>query len=141
MTVLAGVIDRWHHHTKGELVGGVESLLHDDVVFYSPVLFKPVNGKANVAMYLNSAVEVFFVHGPDGERAFRYTQQMLAGETAVLEFETTLGGKYVNGVDIVKIDAQGLIVEFKVMIRPLQAVQTVSEHMTPVLQARAAAQP
>ena len=54
---------------------------------------------------------------------------MLAGDTAVLEFETTVGGKYVNGVDIIRCDDDGRIVEFRVMIRPLQAVNLVHEQM------------
>ena len=60
---------------------------------------------------------------------------MLAGDTAVLEFETTVGGKYVNGVDIIRCNAAGRIVEFRVMIRPLQAVNAVHEQMKATLEA------
>ena len=59
---------------------------------------------------------------------------MLDGDTAVLEFETTVGGKYVNGVDIIRCDEAGRIVEFRVMIRPLQAVNIVHEQMRAALE-------
>ena len=59
---------------------------------------------------------------------------MLAGDVAVLEFETTVDGKYVNGVDIIRCDDSGRIVEFRVMIRPLQAIQAVAERMRERLQ-------
>ena len=64
---------------------------------------------------------------------FRYTKQVLAGDTAVLEFETTVQSKYVNGVDIIRCNAAGRIVEFRVMIRPLQAVHIVHEQMNTML--------
>ena len=60
---------------------------------------------------------------------------MLDGETAVLEFETTVGGKYVNGVDIIRCNDQGKIVEIRVMVRPLQAINMVHEQMRAALEA------
>jgi hypothetical protein len=65
--------------------------------------------------------------------AFRYTKKILAGDAAVLEFETTVDRKYVNGVDIIRCDEAGRIVEFRVMIRPLQAVNAVHEQMRAAL--------
>ena len=59
---------------------------------------------------------------------------MLAGDTAVLEFETTVEGKYVNGVDIIRCNDDGRIVEFRVMIRPLQAVNLVHQQMKAMLE-------
>ena len=104
------VIERWHSHMRGELPGGLDELLDDDVVFYSPVVYTPQEGK------------------------FRYTKKVLAGDTAVLEFETTVGGKYVNGVDIIRCNDEGRIVEFRVMIRPLQAVNAVHQQMKAMLE-------
>jgi hypothetical protein len=69
-----------------------------------------------------------------GAGGFRYTKQVLAGDTAVLEFETTVEGKYVNGVDIIRCDDDGKIVEFRVMIRPLQAVNLVHQQMAAMLE-------
>ena len=59
---------------------------------------------------------------------------MLAGDTAVLEFETTVEGKYVNGVDIIRCNDEGRIVEFRVMIRPLQAINLVHRQMAATLE-------
>ncbi|WP_164704532.1 nuclear transport factor 2 family protein [Blastococcus litoris] len=120
------VIDRWHRYMAGELPGGLDELLADDVVFYSPVVYTPQRGKPVATQYLEAASRTL-AGGAGGE--FRYTKQVLSGDTAVLEFETSVDGKYVNGVDIVRCDDAGRIVEFRVMMRPLQAIQVVHEHM------------
>ncbi len=65
---------------------------------------------------------------------FRYTKTVTSGDTAVLEFETTMDGKYVNGVDIIRCNAEGRIIEFRVMIRPLQAVELVHRQMAAMLE-------
>jgi len=127
--VIDDVIARWHRHMAGELPGGLDELLADDVVFYSPVVFTPQRGKEITALYLAGAAQVL------GGDAFRYTKEVLGGDTAVLEFETSIEGKYVNGVDIITGDDAGRIVEFRVMIRPLQAIQAVHEQMGRLLAA------
>ena len=97
--------------------GGLDELLDDDVVFYSPIVYTPQRGKAITTLYLQAARQTFpgdtvpaaARDGPaefDG-RAFRYTKQVLAGDTAVLEFETTVEGRYVNGVDIIRCNDAG----------------------------------
>nr|WP_031746151.1 nuclear transport factor 2 family protein [Mycobacterium tuberculosis] len=126
------VIARWHRYMDGELPGGLDELLADDVVFYSPVVFTPQRGKEVTTHYLAAASRA--LAGGEGG-AFRYTKEVLAGDTAVLEFETSVEGKYVNGVDIVRCDDAGRIVEFRVMIRPLQAIQAVHEQMGRLLAA------
>jgi len=130
---IEGVIERWHRHLEGELAGGLDRLLADDVVFYSPVVYTPQQGKAVTTLYLEAAKQA--LPGSAGEGAFRYTKQVLAGDTAVLEFETTVAGKYVNGVDIIRCNDAGEIVEFRVMIRPLQAVNAVHQQMQEMLAA------
>jgi hypothetical protein len=124
------VVDRWEQFLAGELPGGLEGLLADDVVFYSPVVFTPQRGKAVTALYLQAAGQAL---PGEGDGAFRYTKKVLAGDVAVLEFETTVEGKHVNGVDIIRCDEAGLIVEFRVMIRPLQAVNAVHQAMGAML--------
>jgi hypothetical protein len=124
--VIEDVIARWHRFMAGELPGGLDGLLAEDVVFHSPVVFTPQRGKEITTQYLEAAARTLGGR-PDG--AFRYTKQVLAGDTAVLEFETTVEGRYVNGVDIVRCDDAGRIVEFRVMLRPLQGIQAVHEHM------------
>jgi ketosteroid isomerase-like protein len=124
--VIEDAIARWHQYLGGELPGGLDELLADDVVFYSPVVYTPQRGKSVTTRYLEAASRTL-VGGAGG--AFRYTKQVLSGDTAVLEFETTVDGRYVNGVDIIRCDDAGRIVEFRVMMRPLQGIQAVHEQM------------
>lgn len=130
---IENVIERWHRHLAGELPEGLDGLLAEDVVFYSPVVYTPQQGKAVTTLYLEAAKQA--LPGDSGEGGFRYTKQVLAGDTAVLEFETSVAGKYVNGVDIIRCDDAGKIVEFRVMIRPLQAVNAVHQQMQEMLAA------
>jgi SnoaL-like domain len=126
--VIEDVIARWHRYMSGELPGGLDELLADEVVFYSPVVFTPQRGKEFTTRYLEAAAATL-PGDPAGQGAFRYTKQVTAGNVAVLEFETTVDGRYVNGVDIIRCDDGDRIVEFRVMIRPLQAIQAVAERM------------
>ena len=142
-------IERWHRHLEGKLPEGLDGLLHDDVVFYSPVVFRPQRGKAVTKLYLQAAQqalpgdaagpgETVGARGAGSEPAsgrFRYVRQILSGNQALLEFETQVDGKYVNGVDLITCDDEGRIVEFKVMIRPLQAVNAVHARMARMLEA------
>ncbi len=135
-------VEDWHAYLEGRLPGGLDSLLDDDVVFYSPIVYTPQRGKAITSLYLQAAAQTFpgdpsdapAAPGAPPARAFRYTKTVLAGDTAVLEFETTIGGTYVNGVDIIRADDRGRIVEFRVMIRPLQAVELVHRQMGAALE-------
>lgn len=133
---------QWFQYLKGELPGGLDELLHDDVVFYSPVVYTPQRGKAVTKLYLEAAGQTLPGDEPAGSvgtgaassGGFRYTKQVMSGDTAVLEFETTIEGTYVNGVDIIVCDGKGRIVEFRVMIRPLQAVNLVHRQMAATLE-------
>ena len=134
------VIENWHRLIRGEFPGGLDELLADDVVFYSPIVYTPQEGKAIAKLYLTAASNTFggdsgASSGADlSKSAFRYTKQVLSGNQAVLEFETEVEGKYVNGVDIIECNAEGKIVEFRVMIRPLQAVNLMHEQMKAMLE-------
>jgi hypothetical protein len=140
--VIDKVIEKWHAHMRGQLPGGLDELLDDDVVFFSPIVYTPQEGKAITKLYLQAAGQTLPGDANTGDRApggkpagaFRYTKQVLAGDTAVLEFETTVEGKYVNGVDIIRCNDAGKIVEFRVMIRPLQAVNLVHQQMKAMLE-------
>ncbi|MDP3712077.1 MAG: nuclear transport factor 2 family protein [Mycobacteriales bacterium] len=119
-------VEQWHRVVAGEM-DVLDDLLADDVVFYSPVVFTPQRGKAITTLYLQGAAQVL------GGGEFGYTKQVLAGRHAVLEFETTVDGKHVNGVDIITCDDAGRIIEFRVMLRPLQAVNAVHQKMGELL--------
>ncbi len=130
------VMERWHLHLRGQLPGGLDELLDDDVVFYSPIVFTPQVGKALTTMYLSAAGQTLpgdaastSTKSDTAGGSFHYTKKVMSGDTAVLEFETTMDGKYVNGVDIIRCNDAGKIVEFRVMIRPLQAVNLVHRQM------------
>ena len=151
MDVIEATMEKWHQHLRGQLPGGLDELLHEDCVFYSPVVFTPQRGKAITKMYLEAAGQAL-PGEPEGEAAdgallggsksaggkaegsFRYTKKILSGQQAALEFETTVEGKVVNGIDIITCDAEGKITEFKVMIRPLQGVQAVHRQMKAMLE-------
>lgn len=132
------VIERWHLHMRGQLPGGLDELLDDDVVFYSPIVYTPQAGKAITTLYLSAAGQTLpgekTSSTGESSKGFRYTKQVLSGDTAVLEFETTVEGKYVNGVDIIRCNDAGKIVEFRVMIRPLQAINLVHRQMGEMLE-------
>jgi hypothetical protein len=127
------VVAKWHRFLKGDLPEGLDGLLADDVVFYSPIVYTPQRGKDITKLYLHAAAQT--LPGDGGAGAFRYTKQVLADGVAVLEFETTVDGKFVNGVDIISCDDAGRITEFRVMIRPLQAINAVHEQMRAMLAA------
>jgi hypothetical protein len=135
------VVAQWHSYLRGELPDGLDDLLDDDVVFYSPIVFTPQRGKAITSLYLQAAGQTFggddaTAGSEQGESSgrFTYTKTVVGDDTAVLEFETTIGGTYVNGVDIIRADDQGRIIEFRVMIRPLQAVELVHRQMAAALE-------
>ena len=112
--------------------------MDDDVSFYSPIVFSPQKGKELTTLYLMAAGNTFGGdQSKDGtlkESSFKYSKEVLDGNQAVLEFETQINGKYVNGVDIITFNDKGKIIEFKVMIRPLQAVSIIHEKMQEMLE-------
>ena len=132
-------IERWHQHMRGELEGGLDELLDEDCVFLSPIVFSPQKGKALTKLYLQAAGSTF--SEGDEKKApgksdshFKYVKEVYSNNVAVLEFETEIDGKYINGVDIISFNDAGRITEFKVMIRPLQAVNLIHQQMKAMLE-------
>ncbi len=123
----------WHRVARERDVAGLEALLADDVVFHSPIVHTPQRGKPIALQYLAAAFLVFF------NESFRYVREVIGTSDAVLEFEVTIDGVHVNGVDMIKWNAQGQIVEFKVMVRPLKAINLIHQKMAAMLQAGAGA--
>jgi hypothetical protein len=119
----------WHRLVKERKPEGLNTLLDDDAVFVSPVVHTPQRGKQLATMYLAAAFQVFF------NPTFRYVREIVGPSDAMLEFETEIDGVLVNGVDIIKWDEAGRIVEFKVMIRPLKAINVIHQRMAAMLQA------
>jgi SnoaL-like protein len=118
----------WHELVRTRNVAGLDTLLADDVVFHSPVVHTPQVGKAITARYLAAAFHVFF------NESFRYVREIVGQQDAALEFEVEIDGIAVNGIDLIKWNAAGRIVEFKVLIRPLKAINLIHQKMAAMLQ-------
>ncbi len=120
-------IERWHALVETQDLSGLDDLLAEDAVFLSPVVHAPQHGKAVTKAYLAAALQVFF------NPSFRYVREIVGPNDAMLEFETTIEGVLVNGVDIIRWDASNRIVEFKVMVRPLKAINLIHQRMAALL--------
>ena len=117
----------WHDLLARRDAAGLPALLADDAVFHSPVVHRPQVGKAIVAAYLGAAFAVF------GNDSFRYVRELRGERDAALEFEVEIDGIVVNGIDLIRWNADGRIVDFKVMLRPLKAVNLIHERMAAML--------
>ena len=106
------MIDTWHKIVKERDISGIHNLLADEVVMHSPVVHTPVQGKKMVTMYLHAAFHTFL------KDSFHYVRTLDNGPDHVLEFEVEIDGLHVNGVDMIKFNDEGKIIDFKVMIRP-----------------------
>ena len=102
-------------------------LFAEDVVFRSPVVFKPYEGRDALMVLLGAVVRVF--------EDFRYVEQVETGEAAVLMFEAKVGDRDVQGVDILRFDAEGRIGEMLVMVRPMSGMHALAEAMQAQLEA------
>ena len=129
MTQLA-VIEAWHRLVQSRNAASLSELLADDVVFHSPVVHTPQRGRQLTELYLRAALKVFF------NDSFRYVRELVDGNNAVLEFVVEMDGIAVNGVDMISWNEQGKIVDFKVMLRPLKAINLIHEKMGRMLEAR-----
>lgn len=124
-------LERWHQYIDQDDPTQLGDLLHDDVVFTSPVVHTPQRGKQITMAYLGAAGNTL------GGDHFRYVREFDCGTRAVLEFETEIEGIHINGVDLIEWDDDGLITDFKVMVRPLKAIQMVHAQMKAMLEAMA----
>jgi len=121
---------RWHAYMEGGSDPALLSdLLADEAVFHSPVVHTPQVGKPVVMAYLVAAAQVL------GNEAFRYVRELVDGDDMMLEFVTEIDGITINGVDIIRFDDAGQISDFKVMVRPLKAINKVWEMMATQLEA------
>jgi len=127
----SGPIETWHRIVEKRDVQELDALLAEEAVFHSPVVHTPQVGKSITKKYLAAAFHVFF------NESFRYVRELQGDRDAVLEFEVKLDGITVNGVDMIKWNDAGKITEFKVMLRPLKAVNLIHQKMAEMLQARA----
>lgn|SRR3990167_9009214 len=113
----------WHRYMVSGDIALLDELVADDAVFHSPVVHTPQEGREKVLMYLTAAGQVF------GNGTFRYVRELVDGAEACLEFECEMDGIKVNGIDLIRFDLEGRIADFKVMVRPLKAINKVWQLM------------
>jgi hypothetical protein len=125
----AANLARWHAYMEsGSNPAVLSELLADDAVFHSPVVHTPQVGKAIVMAYLVAASHTL------GNDSFHYVRELVDGDEMMLEFVTEMDGITVNGVDIIRFNEDGKISDFKVMVRPLKAINKVWEMMAAQLE-------
>jgi|TARA_Y100000813_G_scaffold22493_1_gene14552 hypothetical protein len=121
-------LEKWHQGLKSMNSNFLDEILDDSCVFTSPIVFKPIEGKEMSKLYLMGAGQTF-----DMDR-FKYVRELVDGLDTVLEFETYIDDISVNGVDIIRWNEEGKIIDFKVMIRPLQAIGALQKKMSEALE-------
>lgn len=126
--MIENTMKAWHRLVETKDEDGLEDILADDVVFHSPVVHTPQEGKPITKMYLAAALHVL------NNDSFKYLREVISGHHAVLEFLTQIDGIVVNGVDMITWGADGRITDFKVMIRPLKAINLIHRMMGEMLQ-------
>lgn len=119
---------QWREIAHSGDVSALDTLLADDVVFFSPVVFRPQHGKAITKSYLSAAVVVL------GNETFRFTEEWIGANSGVVEFTATVDGVEINGADFIAWDEGNRIVSFKVMARPLKGIDKLREKMAAELE-------
>lgn len=120
-------VDAWHTLAKARNPRALAALLAEDVVFHSPVVHTPQRGRLLATQYLSAALMIL------GNDSFRYVREIRGERDALLEFALELDGVQVNGVDLIRWNDAGQITDFKVMVRPLKAIQAVQQKMAELL--------
>ena len=127
-------IKQWHRvASAGSKPADLAEILAEDAVFHSPVVHPPQEGRAKVIAYLSAAGSVL------GSDSFKYVREVVDGDNAILEFTNELEGIHINGIDMIRFNEDGKIVDFKVLIRPMKALNKVWEMMGAQLEANQAA--
>jgi len=116
-------LEKWHHMIQAGDLSNLNDLLADDVIFRSPVAHKPYEGKQVVFFILTNVIQVFenFTY----HREF-YTEE---GDNVVLEFSANVSGKSLKGIDMIRFNEQGKIIDFEVMVRPMSGLAALAEQM------------
>ena len=121
-------LDAWHRMIEERNAAALDDVLAEDAVFHSPVVHTPQEGKALTKLYLSAAIMVL------GNSNFEYVREVIDDSDAILEFTAEINGIVINGVDMIHWNAEGKIDDFKVMIRPLKAVNLLHQMMGQMLQ-------
>ncbi|RED17091.1 nuclear transport factor 2 family protein [Parasphingopyxis lamellibrachiae] len=125
-------LQRWLDHMEGDRsVDTLRPQLASNATFHSPVVHTPQEGIDLTLGYLSAADTVF------GDASFEYVRMIVDGDNAMLEFTAELDGIHVNGIDIIHWNSDGLIDDFKVMVRPLKAINMLWKMMAAQLEEQA----
>ena len=114
---------KWYAYMKSHDRAALWDLLHPDAVFESPVVHTPQRGRDITFKYLSSAVKVL------GGPSFSFVGEWRSDNGAVVEFEGEIDGIRINGVDMITVGDDGRITHFKVMVRPLKALNLLHRLM------------
>jgi len=140
-------LEAWHRVVRNMTDEALDEILAEDVVFHSPVVHSPQEGRALTKLYLMAAFNVLPGDRKDSdatgsaeeskknEGSFGYVREVVGDQDVVLEFRTEIDGITINGVDMIHFDDDGKISDFKVMIRPLKAIQKIHAQMAAMLEA------
>jgi hypothetical protein len=120
-------VARWLRHAERHDPADLRAQLADDAVFHSPVVHTPQAGRDRAFAYLDAAGHVFAGSG------FDYKRIIVDGNVAVLEFTAAIDGIHINGIDMIEWNDAGAIVDFKVMVRPLKAINLIWQKMAETL--------
>jgi hypothetical protein len=120
-------LDKWYQGYRSDDPQFLEDILDESVVFSSPIVFKPIEGKEMTKLYLMGAGITFDM------KNFSYVREVVDGLDVILEFETFIDDVSVNGVDMIRWNEEGRIVDFKVMVRPLKAIGALQIKMSEAL--------
>ncbi|MDM8350141.1 nuclear transport factor 2 family protein [Pseudomonas sp. sp1636] len=120
---VAAALHKWHAMIAAGDLSALPALLHPQAVFRSPMAFKPYSGAPLVTLILNTVSQVF--------ESFAYHRELASadGLSLVLEFSASVGERELKGIDMIRFDDAGKIVEFEVMIRPMSGLQALGEEM------------
>jgi hypothetical protein len=119
--ILTG-LEQWQQFAASGNKDILQTLMTEECVFHSPFLWKPKPGRAKAMMALSAASQVF--------ENFVYHRQLTDGSSVVLEFSANVGAMSLKGIDLIRFNTEGKIVEFEVMIRPFKGLQALAEAMT-----------
>ena len=115
-------LDAWHRFVASGDHGLLASLLSEHIVFRSPFVQSPIPGRKATLLVLTTVVQIF--------EKFRYYRSFVAGpHDAALEFGANIGKWQLKGIDLIKFNETGEIVEFEVMVRPIKALAALGEEM------------
>jgi ketosteroid isomerase-like protein len=126
--MIENTVAAWHKLVDAKDAAGLDNILAENVVFHSPVVHTPQVGKPITTLYLIAALHVL------NNDTFKYLREVISGNNAVLEFSTVIEGITINGVDMITWGADGRITDFKVMIRPLKAINLIHRMMGEMLE-------